>query len=79
MTTNEKLMKTIIDMVDNLADPEDEVGITLLTLATNLLQPEIKEKLQNKWHIIKEEGLEEGTDILPLIYGNMNDYYSDNY
>lgn len=79
MTTNEKLMKTIIDMVDNFADPEDEVGMTLLTLATNLLQPETKEKLQNKWHIIQEEGLEEGTDLLPLIYGNMNDYYSDNY
>lgn len=79
MTTNEKLMKTIIDMVDNFADPEDEVGITLLTLATNILQPENKEKLQKKWHIIQEEGIEEGTAILPLIYGNLIDYYSDNY
>lgn len=79
MTTNEKLMKTILDMVDNFADPEDEVGMTLLTLATNLLQPEVKEKLQKKWHIIQEEGLEERDDILPLLFGNMIDYYSDNY
>jgi hypothetical protein len=45
----------------------------------NLLQPEVREDLQKKWHIIKEEGIEEGVEILPLIYGNMNDYYSDNY
>lgn len=79
MTTNEKLMKTILDMVDNFADDNDEIGMCQLNLVINLLQPEIKEKLQKKWHIIQEEGLEEGTDILPLIYGNMNDYYSDNY
>lgn len=79
MTTNEKLMKTICELVDNFADPEDEVGMTLLTLATNLLQPETKEKLQKKWHIIQEEGIEEGEAILPLIFGNMIDYYSDNY
>ena len=79
MTTNEKLMKTIIDMVDNFADPEDEVGMTLLTLATNFLQPETKERLQKKWHIIQEEGLEERDEILPLLFGNLIDYYSDNY
>lgn len=79
MTTNEKLMKTICEMVENFADNNDEIGMCLLNMATNLLQPEIKEKLQSKWHIIKENEIEEGVEILPLIYGNMNDIYSDNY
>lgn len=80
MTTNEKLMKTICELVDNFADKEDEVGMTLLTLATNLLDDDyITERLKSKWHIIKEEGIEEGVEILPLIFGNMIDYYSDNY
>ena len=79
MTTNEKLMKTIIDMVDNFADPEDGVGMYQLNLAMNLLQPWVRETLQKKWHIIEEEGLEEGYQILPLLYGNLIDYYGDNY
>ena len=80
MTTNEKLMKTICELVDNFADKEDEVGMTLLTLATNFLNNDyMAETLQKKWHIIEEEGLEEGYQILPLLYGNLIDYYGDNY
>lgn len=80
MTTNEKLMKTICELVDNFADKEDKVGMTLLTLATNFLDNDyMAEKLKKKWHIIEEEGLEEGYQILPLLYGNLTDYYSDNY
>lgn len=80
MTTNEKLMKTICELVDNFADPEDKVGMTLLTLATNFLDDDyMTETLKKKWHIIEEEGLETGDQILPLLYGNLTDYYSDNY
>lgn len=78
MTTNEKLMKTICEMVNNFADPKDEVGMTLLTLATNFLDPEMKEKLQSKWHIVEEEGICEAHELIPLLYGNLIDYYSDN-
>lgn len=76
MTTNEKLMKTILDLVDNFADYKDEIGMCQLNLAMNFLQPEVADKLKEKWHIVEEYDLQEGYQILPLIYGNLNDNYS---
>lgn len=75
MTTNEKLMKTILELVENFADYTDEVGMCQLNLAMNLLQPERTQELKDKWHIVEENDLQEGYEILPLIYGNLNNYY----
>lgn len=75
MTTNEKLMKTILELVENFADYTDEVGMCQLNLAMNLLQPERTQELKEKWHIVEENDLQEGYEILPLIYGNLNNCY----
>ena len=75
MTTNEKLMKTILELVDNFADMKDEVGMCQLNLAANLLQPEVTETLKDKWHFVEDNDLFEGWQILPLIYGTIENNY----
>lgn len=71
MSNNEKLIETILGMVENFADTDDEIAGCQLNLAMNFLQPWVRDTLKEKWNIIEDNDLYEGYEIIPLIYGTL--------
>lgn len=71
MSKNEKLLNAMRMLLETIEYDTDDVVLTQLNLAKNILSERTTEVLTEEWDNIVENNITETEDILPLIYGPM--------
>lgn len=68
MSNNERLVNAIRQMIAAMIEVEDTVAACQLQLALNMLNEDMKERLEDNWEQIQGENIYEGQEILKCVY-----------